>query len=585
MTKPLRLATQPIKITCQTCHSAKIRCEKTQDSASCDRCLRLDKECVFPPARRRVKHRIDPLQARLNQLASGGNISDAKITNQGYGATYKPDDNTMLLTQLAVSSDLINPLGHGWLDAKRAEDLFNVFRTQLAPRFPFVVVSETLDLDDMRRNRPCTHLVILAVACSEDFVLQRKLSRLFNQVVTARLAAGKFVSFDMLQALLLHLAWAHFSPRPRSYTQQLHLAISIVSDLRLYRPRTNDSWNLDKAGNEGQHVEWSHDELRALIGTYYLDSSTAIVLQKMRTMSATGFMAASYHMLEAQAEYPSDKYLRHIVHLQQILEEVDGINESHMQMNQTGAMIGAIRDKIDSFKLGLPFAISDCPVLQLQLNSLEVLISQKALPGFPGRVQQRLYDSPQLVIDAISECISATKSVADSFLVLPLGYEHRLSNIEWIVLSWSISFSARLHVMAGHPATLRLQRRLDFRHTLRQVTLRLQSLASPLEDSTGDRDVFYHFLRRGRIIESWYLRQTDLDSLSTPYNSIGISPDQINIDANNTAELNQTRALNVSSGLDPGFGLNPGFENVSFADFFAEEMRDPAFAMFLGDSL
>lgn len=46
-------SSMPLLKTCQTCFHAKIRCEKTQDSELCDRCLRLGKTCIFKQARRR----------------------------------------------------------------------------------------------------------------------------------------------------------------------------------------------------------------------------------------------------------------------------------------------------------------------------------------------------------------------------------------------------------------------------------------------------------------------------------------------------------------------------------------------------
>ncbi|KAK0614964.1 hypothetical protein B0T17DRAFT_373059 [Bombardia bombarda] len=95
-----------------------------------------------------------------------------------------------------------------WLDLEKEEQLFSaIFRTHIAPRFPFVVPSDVVTLQVMRQQRPFTHLAILAVASTGDFVLQRKLSGLFNQVVAARVAAGTLVSLDVLQGLLLHVAW------------------------------------------------------------------------------------------------------------------------------------------------------------------------------------------------------------------------------------------------------------------------------------------------------------------------------------------------------------------------------------------
>ena len=62
-------------------------------------------------------------------------------------------------------------------------------------------------MENLRSQRPMVLLATLAVASFEDFVTQRKLSALFNDVIAARLACGDILSMDVLQGLLVHLAW------------------------------------------------------------------------------------------------------------------------------------------------------------------------------------------------------------------------------------------------------------------------------------------------------------------------------------------------------------------------------------------
>ena len=64
---------------------------------------------------------------------------------------------------------------------------------------------------------------------------------------------------------------AHYQPRPRRYSQHLHLATSIISDMRLDRPKNPSLWNVEKA-HLTSGSDWSAEGLRALIGTYYLTS-------------------------------------------------------------------------------------------------------------------------------------------------------------------------------------------------------------------------------------------------------------------------------------------------------------------------
>lgn len=70
---------------------------------------------------------------------------------------------------------------------------------------------------------------------------------------------------------------AHYQPQPRRHSQHLHLAASIVSDMRLDRPKNLTLWNVEKYDpvheqEQRKEPQASAEELRALIGTYYLAS-------------------------------------------------------------------------------------------------------------------------------------------------------------------------------------------------------------------------------------------------------------------------------------------------------------------------
>jgi hypothetical protein len=60
------------------------------------------------------------------------------------------------------------------------------------------------------------------------------------------------------------------------YTQHLSLAASIISDMRLDRPRVASLWALNRETKQGAG-EMTHDEMRALAGTYYLSSRYLIL--------------------------------------------------------------------------------------------------------------------------------------------------------------------------------------------------------------------------------------------------------------------------------------------------------------------
>lgn len=328
--------------TCQTCFKAKIRCQTTQSSGACDRCARLKKTCIFAPSRRHASSAI-----------SGPKGGQAETVPPTPGPVNPHD-----------------PFTHGLLDAEKAEHLLQRYRSTLTPRFPFVVLPDDrvrdgdgeTALEFLRRERPSLCLAVLAVSASDDFVLQRELGRLFNECAANGLITGKVRSLDMLQGLLVHLAWAHYQPRPRSYSQHLHLATSIVSDMRLDRPRNPQLWKVHLGpDDEAQSSEWGPDERRALAGTYYLASSSSAVLQKMRHFPFAPFILESCEKLAIQEDAPSDKYIRHIVQMQCLTEEFDNLAAApDGQILDGCSRLALIRHKIDTFKSELTFPLGEC---------------------------------------------------------------------------------------------------------------------------------------------------------------------------------------------------------------------------------
>ena len=187
----------PLLKTCQTCFHAKIRCERTQDSGVCDRCLRLGKECIFGPARRRnapPRNRIDRLEARVDRILGSRTPSP--------GASHEPD-----AAASTVVAEPCDPVADGVLSRQRAEGILDVYRSKMTHLFPFVLIPASVTFDALRADRPCLCLAMLAAASFDDVVLQRTLGRSFNQLIADKLARGNFASLDTLQGLLIHLAW------------------------------------------------------------------------------------------------------------------------------------------------------------------------------------------------------------------------------------------------------------------------------------------------------------------------------------------------------------------------------------------
>lgn len=100
----------------------------------------------------------------------------------------------------------LDPFSKGLLSLDAGQNLLGIYLNSMVSRFPFVVVPVT-SVSELHAVKPDLCLAVLTVACFEDAVLQRELGLMFNRLVSTRLLQGTFATLELLQALLVVLAW------------------------------------------------------------------------------------------------------------------------------------------------------------------------------------------------------------------------------------------------------------------------------------------------------------------------------------------------------------------------------------------
>lgn len=95
----------------------------------------------------------------------------------------------------------------GFLTIETAETLLNTFKTKMNPHFPFVVVAPSTSITQLYQEKPFLSLVILASAVYDNMPLQRALGEEIKKCVASRMLINGEVSFELLQGLLVFLAW------------------------------------------------------------------------------------------------------------------------------------------------------------------------------------------------------------------------------------------------------------------------------------------------------------------------------------------------------------------------------------------
>ncbi|KAF2088723.1 hypothetical protein K490DRAFT_38093 [Saccharata proteae CBS 121410] len=513
----LRTGPQPqLSKTCQNCSHAKIRCDRTQNLSACDRCHRLGKHCVFRPTKRRyngTKRDITPpVTPRLeNVRASVTSNSTVQSESSRTGVNSSP------YSDHEPVRDVIEA---GLITFKTAEYLLEIFKTNLTPHFPFVVIAPQVTVEELRHEKPFLLLSVLSASCYEDMPLQRALGSEMKQAISNRVILGGAISFELLQGLLVHLAWSQYHPRPRRYSQYLQLAISIIVDLRLDRPLESRSWKLPTANGSGaeraadgrtKSPAWGRDEQRAVAGCYYLSSTVSLLLQKLNTFPYSPSIEISCTSLSANFEYPTDKHLVHIVRLQHLLENIEEIaSGSHDNMGSSNSMtelsLVGFKSELDSFKKNLPFAMNESHMLLIQFHVAELFLCQAAIFDRHSHLISPQWSSSRF--DFLCTGLSAATALFGYYLSLHPGTELSFNNSEWIQISFALTVACKLAVTSTekpvHSQTFALRRSLDMSGILRQLALRTGALVSDRIDAQGDRDVFTNYEQRIKRMEMWF---------------------------------------------------------------------------------
>ncbi|KFY38373.1 hypothetical protein V495_06617 [Pseudogymnoascus sp. VKM F-4514 (FW-929)] len=515
----------PLSRTCQNCAHAKIKCTRVNHAHICDRCHRLNKECVFRQAKRRHNGskkdvRIEALEAKVNQLLGA--------TSQG--STPQPTKSTPpeLLNYSfgigrstpAVSSNTgKDVIDEEMLDMEAASRYLEIFRTVMVHRFPFVVISPTVTAQELRESKPFLFLTVLAAASYENMPLQRKLGKEVKKVVSHRMIVGGEVSLEILQGILVYLAWSHYYTRPRIYTQLLQLGISIVVDLRLNRPppcglpKIGLTLEMDGGKERNYRTAWDQDEKRAVAGCFYLASSIACMLQKTSTFPFSANIDEYCKSLRNEATCPTDKYLLYVVRLQAIAEKIDSLFSQRVsELNPESTIelfVKQLQSELELFRERLPFDMTESYLLAMQYRAVELNLYQIALlDRSPESEVPRVVPSSSWRLDILCAGLISAKSLLSYFLSVPARTQLAFSNSEWIQIGVAMIVASKLSVATRETTaareTLGLRESLGMLSFVKEAVVAVSQLATQVVDAEGRRDIFYHYWKRGKLIQNWY---------------------------------------------------------------------------------
>ncbi|KAI2739659.1 hypothetical protein DTO013E5_9015 [Penicillium roqueforti] len=493
----------PVSKTCQRCADSKVRCVRDTNIAACIRCRRLEKECVH----RRTGRRFNGFHKDRKIAALESKINELKADRAGPKNNNSTSTRNTSLADGDAPEEIIN---RHFLDVDTAERYLSTFKTKLTPHFPFVVVPPDVSFKQLRQEKPFLCLAILASASYENMPLQRALGDEVKKVVASRMVIGGEISFELLQGLLVFLAWLHYYSRPHRYTQFLQLAISIMIDLRLDRPPQTRTWKTELRFGLQYNLQdrtfnrpsWGSNEQRAVLGCYYLSSSIAMLVQKKSTILRLPYQEECCKTLREANEYPHDKYVSYVIQLQFIAEKVDNLSAKHgfdLETPGSGSelYISNLKSDLDAFYRHLPFDINDSFLLAIQYHATGLGLYQLAL-NITNRDPQPQFDSDSWKDDMSFSALISASSILNLYIELPSNEEVGFNNTQWVQIAFALLVTYRHTVAASKP-----DQTAAFLQTLSKLKSRVGALSTSDVDMKGARDAFFDFKNRIVQIENW----------------------------------------------------------------------------------
>ncbi|KAJ5342991.1 hypothetical protein MYU51_016113 [Penicillium brevicompactum] len=497
--------------TCENCARGKIRCIRAPESPICDR-------------------RVEALEAKVDELL-------ARVGNQPH-VTPQREVSDLPSAELDPHSNQDKPqdvIDRGVVSYGDAVKILDSFRDTLMPYFPFVLIPPETTLDQLRAEKPFLLLAVLKVCTYKNEPVQKVLEETFQSAVADRMIFSHSPSMDVLQGLLVALAWIHHQAQHLRFSSYLHLAWSVAGDLRLDRVSETQSFysrmDLSKISPDHDSSKQSKNEgRRALVGCYMLSSCRSTLFQKDRMMTRLSYVEKSAFELLANAETASDRCLIHLVKLQQIFERIDDAVVTSASPVLEADMNG-FQSEINEYKTTLPATFSENSLLQFNLHTLQLFLCQaclfdkhdtaslaaSAMPrsnadaGLPPHLRSggQSLDLTPFQVELLTRGLTGAKKFFDYFFKYSPETYGTISHTQWLQTGFNLVLSCKLAVTGAKyaprsPHVGALCSALDMPQILRGTSLRLQWLSKDRVKS-DEKSQFKHFyeLWVARILE-WF---------------------------------------------------------------------------------
>ncbi|KAE8441496.1 hypothetical protein EG329_004884 [Mollisiaceae sp. DMI_Dod_QoI] len=383
------------------------------------------------------------------------------------------------------------PLGLAYQPAVLDPDeLLSFFRNQLTELFPFVVIPQRTTARELRQQKPFFLDSILLVASKQRVASQREAGDKLLTYLSEHLILRGEKSLDLLQGLLVYLAWGNYQFHSSAQMSALlQLAVALVAELYLGKmprsipdPKTSlaHAVGLTAASPPKAPITHTTDEMRAFVGCFYLSSVFSQCYKKLTAMRHTAYLEQCCKLLDEATEYPTDAYLTSLVRVQLFLSR--GLESSLFDESEE-------------------LASSPAAVNIVEISLLEIGLYDHHRPDPPGI--QRLRH-----LDQLTDCLTAARTFFDRWFQLPNSIYANLPIVAWAQVANAIVATSKIVLLDRQDWDLEHAREVaDFANNLEKVASRVEEATHTLFKGNMGSDAkgaLLRYAQRVRWVKGWY---------------------------------------------------------------------------------
>ncbi|PYH43049.1 transcription factor domain-containing protein [Aspergillus saccharolyticus JOP 1030-1] len=372
---------------CATCARAKCRCVPRSVGGRCERCYRLGKECRFPEGRRKVRSLSKSVQ--IEQKLDGLMML---LTS---GRTGLPTP-----TPLPADAEAETESEQENEDNQADEEALYAFRTQRLQFLPLIHIPATTTAQNLKQQSPFLWHCISAVE-------SKNTSRQAALCVTIRELAGKQLlvdcnkSLDLLQGVLVYLAWVTFHSQPQKSSLCIYaqMAMGLVFELGFNKPAPPDLSMTISNSNAVGHMPGlkasistrrTMNERRAVLSCYVLTSIIAQFLGRMDPLRWTPHMRECLDILTKSGESPGDGVLVQITRTRLLADQIlqgpwsEGVYGPHPTQALAAFHLKAFESRFETIKAEIPLPLADNKPILFHLYDTQTSLYEVALVNPPA---------------------------------------------------------------------------------------------------------------------------------------------------------------------------------------------------------